>query len=61
VDWRNDVYVVTQDTILDIERKPLSKEKKSAPLASIAAWNTIPGEHPWALFIGNGSSALVEN
>jgi hypothetical protein len=36
VDWRNDVYVVTQDTILDIERKPLSREeKKSAPLANI--------------------------
>jgi hypothetical protein len=35
-DWRNDVYVVTQDAILDIERKPLSKEeKKSAPLANI--------------------------
>jgi hypothetical protein len=36
IDWRNDIYVVTTDTILDIERKPLSREqKKSAPLANI--------------------------
>lgn len=36
VDWRNDIYVVTLDSILDIERKPLSREeKKSAPLDNI--------------------------
>ena len=36
VDWRNDIYVVTLDSILDIERKPLSREeKRSAPLENI--------------------------
>jgi len=36
VDWRNDIYIVTLDSILDIERKPLSREvKKSAPLENI--------------------------
>jgi hypothetical protein len=36
VDWRNDIYVVTMESIMDIERKPLSREdKKSAPLANI--------------------------
>jgi hypothetical protein len=36
VDWRNDQYVLTRDTIMDIERKPLSREeKRSAPLDNI--------------------------
>jgi hypothetical protein len=35
-DWRNDIYQVTQDQILDIERKPLGREnKRSAPLENI--------------------------
>jgi uncharacterized membrane protein YdbT with pleckstrin-like domain len=36
IDWRNDVYQVTERYIFDIERKPLGTEiKKSAPLESI--------------------------
>ncbi len=36
VDWSNDIYQLTPDQILDIERKPLGDEqKKSAPLDSI--------------------------
>ena len=36
VDWRNDIYQVTDKYILDIERRPLGTEvKKSAPLESI--------------------------
>jgi len=36
VDWSNDVYQLTPDQILDIERKPLGKEdKKTASLDSI--------------------------
>jgi len=36
LDWSNDIYQLTPDQILDIERKPLGEEiKKSAPLDSI--------------------------
>lgn len=36
LDWSNDIYQLTPEQILDIERKPLGEEiKKSAPLASI--------------------------
>lgn len=36
VDWRNDVYQVTGDQIIDIYRKPMGREeKKSAPLENI--------------------------
>ena len=36
VDWKNDIYLVTLDHILDIERKPLGSEnKKSATLDNI--------------------------
>jgi hypothetical protein len=36
VDWRNDIYQVTDKFILDIERKPFGTEvRKSAPLESI--------------------------
>lgn len=36
IDWRNDIYQVTPEQIVDIERKPLGREeKKSAPLESI--------------------------
>ncbi len=35
-DWSNDIYRVTPDQLLDIERKPLGQEvKKTAPLESI--------------------------
>jgi CRP-like cAMP-binding protein len=36
VDWRNDIYMVTIDKIIDSERKPLGDEiTKSAPLSNI--------------------------
>jgi hypothetical protein len=36
VDWRNDVYVVTSDQILDIDKKPFGTEtRRSAPLENI--------------------------
>jgi CRP-like cAMP-binding protein len=36
LDWSNDIYRLTPEQILDIERKPLGQEsKKSAPLESI--------------------------
>lgn len=35
-DWRNDIYQVTPDQIVDLERRPLGREeKKSAPLENI--------------------------
>jgi hypothetical protein len=35
-DWRNDIYQVTTDQIIDIEKKPLGREdKKTAPLENI--------------------------
>ncbi len=36
IDWRNDIFQVTPDQILDIDRKPLgSEERKAAPLENI--------------------------
>jgi hypothetical protein len=36
IDWSNDIYRVTQDKIIDSERKPLGDEiTKSAPLGNI--------------------------
>jgi hypothetical protein len=36
VDWRNDIYQITEKFIFDISRKPLgTEEKKSAPLENI--------------------------
>jgi CRP-like cAMP-binding protein len=36
-DWRNDVYVLTRDQIIDVERKPLGlhEERRSASLAQL--------------------------
>jgi len=40
VDWQNDIYRVTADQILDIERRPFGNEqRKSAPLESILSLN----------------------
>lgn len=48
VDWRNDIYQVTNQYIFDIERKPLGTElKKSAPLESILSL-----EHERVGFLG---------
>ena len=36
VDWRNDIYMVTNDQIFDVAKKPLGAEtKKSAPLSNV--------------------------
>jgi hypothetical protein len=36
LDWRNDIYVVTSDQILDIDKKPFGTEtRRSAPLENI--------------------------
>jgi hypothetical protein len=36
VDWRNDIYQITDDQIFDISKKPLGAEtKKSAPLGNV--------------------------
>jgi hypothetical protein len=36
IDWRNDVYMVTPDQILDIDKKPFgTEERRSAPLENI--------------------------
>lgn len=36
VDWRNDRYIITRDTIVDVYKKPLGTEqKRSAPLKNI--------------------------
>jgi len=36
VDWRNDIYQLSDDQVIDLERKPLGKEnRRSAPLESI--------------------------
>uniref|UniRef100_A0A7C4L0Z7 Cyclic nucleotide-binding domain-containing protein n=1 Tax=Bellilinea caldifistulae TaxID=360411 RepID=A0A7C4L0Z7_9CHLR len=36
VDWRNDRYIITRDTIIDVYKKPLGTEqKRSAPLKNI--------------------------
>ncbi len=36
VDWRNDIYMITEDQIFDLAKKPLGAEtKKSAPLGNV--------------------------
>jgi CRP-like cAMP-binding protein len=36
IDWRNDIYMVTEDQIFDVTKKPLGAEtKKSAPLGNV--------------------------
>lgn len=36
IDWYNDAYIITQDQLLDISRKPLGhEERRSAPLKNI--------------------------
>jgi uncharacterized membrane protein YdbT with pleckstrin-like domain len=48
VDWRNDIYQVTDKNIFDIERRPLGTEvRKSAPLESILSL-----EHERVGFLG---------
>jgi hypothetical protein len=35
-DWSNDIYQVTADQVIDVERKPLGREnKKTAPLDNV--------------------------
>jgi hypothetical protein len=48
VDWRNDIYQVTDKSIIDIERKPLGTEvKKAAPVENILSL-----EHERVGFLG---------
>ena len=48
IDWRNDIYQVTDKFIFDIERKPLGTEvKKAAPLENILSL-----EHERVGFLG---------
>jgi uncharacterized membrane protein YdbT with pleckstrin-like domain len=36
VDWRNDVYIITDDQIIDIDRRPFGmEEKRAAPIKNI--------------------------
>ena len=36
VDWRNDVYIITNDQIIDIDRRPFGmEEKRAAPIKNI--------------------------
>lgn len=36
IDWRNDIYMITEDQIFDLAKKPLGAEtKKSAPLGNV--------------------------
>lgn len=36
IDWRNDVYIITPDQLIDINRRPLGhEERRSAPLKNI--------------------------
>jgi uncharacterized membrane protein YdbT with pleckstrin-like domain len=36
IDWRNDIYQLSDDQVIDVERKPLGKEnRRAAPLESI--------------------------
>jgi uncharacterized membrane protein YdbT with pleckstrin-like domain len=38
IDWSNDIYQVTEDQIIDIEKKPFgTEERKAAPLENILA------------------------
>ena len=38
LDWRNDIFQVTPDQILDIDKKPFgSEERRAAPLENILA------------------------
>lgn len=40
VDWRNDLYIITDDQVIDIYKKPLgSEERKAAPLRNIQSIN----------------------
>ena len=54
VDWRNDIYQVTDRSIFDIEKKPLGTEiRKSAPLENILSLeNKRPGFLGYVLNVG---------
>ena len=48
IDWRNDIYQVTDKSIIDVERKPLGTEvKKAAPIENILSL-----EHERVGFLG---------
>jgi len=46
-DWKNDLYLITNDQIVDLYRKPLgSEERRSAPLGNVLS---LKYERPGAL------------
>ena len=54
-DWGNDVYIVTNERIIDVEKKPLfmAEERREASLGMVQNVNVrIPG--PIAYFLGYG-------
>ena len=55
IDWRNDIYQVTDKSIFDIERKPFGREvRKSAPLDNILSLeHERPGLLGYLLNFGN--------
>ena len=55
IDWRNDIYQVTDKSIFDIERKPFGREvRKSAPLDNILSLeHERPGLLGYLLNYGN--------
>ncbi|MCS7220290.1 MAG: cyclic nucleotide-binding domain-containing protein [Anaerolineae bacterium] len=58
-DWRNDVYIVTSDRIIDIEKKPLffSEERREASLGMVQNVNShIP--HLLAFVLGYGDVTI---
>jgi hypothetical protein len=59
VDWRNDIYQVTPEQILDISRKPLGQEvRKTAPLANVL---NIKTDRPGLLaLILNFGSVIIQ-
>jgi uncharacterized membrane protein YdbT with pleckstrin-like domain len=63
VDWRNDIYQVTDKNIFDIERKPLGTEsRKSASLENILSLeHKRPGFLGYVLNFGNVTISIGED
>jgi hypothetical protein len=54
-DWRNDIYIVTKDRIIDRDKKPFGKESlRSAPIGNIqSVGHEIPNTIGLVLNVGN--------
>jgi membrane protein YdbS with pleckstrin-like domain len=58
-DWRNDVYTVTKDRIIDVMKRPLffAEERREAPIGKIESVNVkVPG--PFAYLLGYGNVTI---